>query len=58
MSAHINNIMCQAVSYHLYNIKCNSKYLSYDDGKSIVQAVIMSPIDYCNSHLVGFQPHS
>ena len=49
MSAHIKNIMCQAVSYHLYNIECNSKYLSYDDGKSIVQAVIMSCIHYCNS---------
>ena len=29
------------------------KYLSYHDRKSIVQAVIMSRIDYCNSLLVG-----
>jgi len=29
------------------------KYLSYDDRKSIVQAVIMSRIGYCNSLLVG-----
>ena len=29
--------MCQAVIYHLYDIKCNSKYLSHDDRKSIVQ---------------------
>ena len=50
MSAHKNNT-CQALIYHMYNIKCNSKYLRYDDGKFIVQSVIMSLIhvDYCNS---------
>ena len=52
MSAHINNT-CQTVIYHLYNITRISRYLSYDDRKSIVQAVIMSCIDYCNSLLVG-----
>ena len=52
MSAHINKT-CQAVIYHLYNIKHISRYLSHDDRKSIVQAVIMSRIDYCNSLLVG-----
>ena len=35
------------------NIKRISRYLSYDDRKSIVQAVIKSSIDYCNSLLVG-----
>ena len=52
MSAQINKT-CQAVIYHLYNIKRISRYLSHDDRKSIVQAVIMSRIDYCNSLLVG-----
>ena len=52
MSAHINET-CQAAIYHLYNIKRISRYLSYDDRKSIVQAVIMSRIDYCNSLLVS-----
>ena len=52
MSAHMNET-CQAAIYHLYNIKRISRYLSYDDRKSIVQAVIMSRIDYCNSLLVG-----
>ena len=52
MSAHINKT-CQSVIYHLHNIGRIRKYLSYDDRKSIVQAVIMSRIDYCNSLLVG-----
>ena len=43
----------KAAIYHLYNIKRISRYLSYDDRKSIVQAVIMSRIDLCNSFLVG-----
>ena len=53
MSAHINNKTCQSVIYHLHNIGRIRKYLSYDDRKSIVQAVVMSRIDYCNSLLVG-----
>ena len=52
MSAHINKT-CQSVIYHLHNIRRIRKYLSYDDRKSIVQAVIMPRIDYCNSLLVG-----
>ena len=40
MSAHINET-CKAAIYHLYNIKRISWYLSYDDRKSMVQAVIM-----------------
>ena len=52
MSAHINET-CQAAIYHLYNIKRISRYLSYDDRKSMIQAVIMSRIDLCNSFLVG-----
>ena len=36
--------------YHLRNTR---HYLSYDDRKSIVQAVVMSCTDYCNSFLVG-----
>ena len=52
MSAHINKT-CQSVIYHLHNIGRIRKYLSYDDSESIVQAVIMSRIDYCNSLLVG-----
>ena len=39
MSAHINKT-CKSVIYHLHNIGRIRKYLSYDDRKSIVQAVI------------------
>ena len=52
MSAHINKT-CQSIIYHLHNIGRIKKYLSYDARKSIVQAVIMSRIVYCNSLLVG-----
>jgi hypothetical protein len=50
MSHHINKT-CQSVVYHLHNIRCIRKFLSYEDRKSVVQALIMSRIDYCNSLL-------
>ena len=52
MSTYITET-CQAAIYHLYNIKRITRYLSYDDRKSIVQAVIMSRTDYSNSLLVS-----
>ena len=52
MSVHMNKT-CQSVIYHLHNIRRFSKYLSFDDRKSIVQPVIMSCVDYCRSLLVG-----
>ena len=45
--------LLEIIVYHLHNIGRIRKYLSYDDRKSIVQAVIMSRIDYCNSLMVG-----
>ncbi|CAH3190016.1 unnamed protein product, partial [Porites lobata] len=50
MTTHINSI-CQAIYYHLHNIRRIRKYLSYDNRKSIVQAIIMSQLDYCNGLL-------
>ena len=41
MTTHINSI-CQDIYYHLHNIQRIRKYLSYDNRKSIVQAIIMS----------------
>ena len=40
MITHINNI-CQAIYYHLHNIRRIRKYLSYDNRKTIVQAIAM-----------------
>ena len=39
MTTHINSI-CQSIYYHLHNIRLIRKYLSYDNRKSIVQAII------------------
>ena len=50
MAPHINKI-CQSAYYHLYNIRKIRKFLTYDQTKLIVQSVIMSRIDYCNSLL-------
>ena len=50
MTTHINKI-CQSVLYHLHNIRHIRKFLTYDNRKLLVQAVIMSRIDYCNSLL-------
>jgi len=52
MTTHINSI-CQNIYYHLHNIRRIRKYLSYDNRKSIVQAIIMSRLDYCNGLLYG-----
>ena len=45
--------ICQSIYYHPHNIRRIRKYLSYDNGKSIVQAIIMSRLDYCNGLLYG-----
>ena len=52
MTTHINSI-CQGIYCHLHNIRRIRKYLSYDNRKSIVQAIIMSQLDYCNGLLYG-----
>jgi hypothetical protein len=52
MSHHINKT-CQSVVYHLHNIRRIRKFLSCEDRKSVIQALIMSRIDYCNSLLFG-----
>lgn len=52
MTTHINKI-CQSVLYHLHNIRRIRKFMNYGNRKSLVQAVIMSRIDYCNGLLFG-----
>ena len=48
-----SNKTCQSGLYHLHNIRCIKIFLSFEDRKSIVQAIVISRIDYCNSLLYG-----
>ena len=45
------NKTCQSGLYHLHNMGRMKSFLSFEDRKSIVQAIVMSRIDYCNSLL-------
>ena len=45
------NKTCQSGLYHLNNIGRIKRFLSFEDRKLIVQAIMMSRIDYCNSLL-------
>ena len=47
------NKTCQSVLYHMHNIGRFKRFLSFEDRMSIVQAVVMSRIDHCNSLLYG-----
>ena len=47
------NKTCQSGLYHLHNIGRIRRFLSFEDRKSIVQAIVMSRIDYFNSLLYG-----
>ena len=47
------NKTCQSGLYNLHNIERIKRFLSFEDSKSIVQAIVMSRIDYGNSLLYG-----
>ena len=47
------NKTCQSGLYHLHNMGSMKRFLTFEDRKSIVQAIVMSRIDYCNSLLYG-----
>ena len=47
------NKTCQSGLYHLHNIWRIRIFLSFENRKSIVQAIVMSRIDYSNSLLYG-----
>lgn len=49
---HINHI-CRAANFHLYRNAKIRKYLTLDAAKKIVQAFVISRIDYCNCLLLG-----
>ena len=47
LNSHINSIyVYMSIYHHLHNIRRIRKYLSYDNRKSIVQAIIMPRLDY------------
>ena len=52
MSTHITKV-CGAAFYHLRNIRRIRKYLSTEDTKTLVHALITSRLDYCNGLLYG-----
>ena len=52
MSSHISK-MCIAAFYHLHEISCIRKFLSWEDTKTLVHTFVMSCLVYCNSLLYG-----
>ena len=52
MVTHTNKI-CKAASCNLYNVRRIRKYLTTEASQTLVQAVIIGRIDYCNS--LGFK---
>ena len=47
------NKTCKSGLYYLHNNGRIKRFLSFEDRNSIVQAIVMSRIDYCNSLLYG-----
>ena len=47
---HINKT-CQSAFYYIYNIRRIRKFLSFEAAKTLVQALVISRLDYCNSVL-------
>ena len=44
---------CKAANYHLYRLSRIRKYLTLEDLKKDVHAIISLKLDYCNSLLIG-----
>ena len=56
MSQHVTGL-CRSVNYHIRNITMIRKYLDYDTRHSVVRALVLSRLDYCNSLLTGLKQH-
>ena len=52
MDSHINKIR-KAAFFHLFNIRRIRKFLSFDNTQVLVNALVTSRLDYCNSVLYG-----
>ena len=49
---HINNT-CKTAFYYIHNIRRIRKYLSVETARTLVHAVVIGRLDYCNSLLYG-----
>ena len=49
---HINKT-CQSAFSYIYNIRGIRKFLSFEAAKTLVQALVISRLDYCNSVVYG-----
>ena len=52
---HINKT-CQSAFYYIYNIRRIRNFLSFEAAKTLVQALVISRLDYCSSVLYGIPP--
>ena len=57
MKKHINQ-KCRIASMNLYNIKKIRSHLTIDSTRTLVHALVMSHLDYCNSILYGLPTSS
>ena len=48
LSSHINEILCKKSTLAIRSIGCIPKYLSLDGLKMLVNALVISRLDYCN----------
>lgn len=49
---HINKT-CQSAFHYIYNIRHIRKFLSFEAAKTLIHALVISRLDYCNSVLYG-----
>ena len=54
---HINNT-CKIAFYYIHNIRKIRKYLSVETTRTVVHAVVIGRVDYCNSLLYGLSMKS
>ena len=53
MVTHVNKV-ASSCFYYLYNIRRIRKYLTRHVGETLVNALVTSQLDYCNSLLYGY----
>ena len=57
MYEHVTSV-CRAAYYHLKNIHCLKAFLTQEALIFVVHALVISPIDYCNSLLYGISDYN